>query len=155
MFDKVLIGWREWISLPELGITAIRAKADTGARTSALHAFNIYTFQTDSGLWVHFQTHPLEHQHDVVVSSQAPLIGTKVISDSGGHREERYVINTLLKIGHSQWNIELTLTARHDMQFKMLLGRTAMQGRLCVDPSASYLLGKHAKYSFMKTRRTN
>ncbi len=137
--ETTIVGWREWAALPELGIEAIKVKVDTGARTSALHAFHVSTFQRDGNEWVRFHIHPLQDS-DQVRECEAPLLERRVVSDSGGHREQRPVIRTALVLGHSRWPIEITLTDRETMTFRMLLGRTAMK-HLMVHPDASFLLG--------------
>ena len=144
--DKLLtLGWREWVSLPELGIPGIKAKIDNGARTSALHAFEVTPF-TDNGVWrVTFRIHPLQGNDERVISCTADVIDERTVTDSGGHKEQRLVIETPLSIGPHSWPIEVTLTARDNMLFRMLLGRTAFRGRAQVDPSRSYLVGKKRK----------
>lgn len=134
------IGWREWLELPELGIERIKAKVDTGARTSALHAFSVEPFNKAGEDWVRFCLHPLQHDVDTVVTCEAAIKDRRTVSDSGGHREERYVIETTLQLGEQQRQVEVTLTDRESMIFRMLIGRTAMQS-LAVDPNASFLLG--------------
>jgi len=138
----VTLGWREWVALPELGIRQIKAKVDTGARTSALHAFQIEEFTERGKPRVRFRIHPIQRDNETVVECVADIVDQRVVSDSGGHREKRYVIRTDVVIGPHTWNAELTLTARDDMLFRMLLGRTAMKGQAQVDPSRSYLVGK-------------
>ncbi len=137
----IRVGWREWASLPELGIERIKVKVDTGARTSALHAFRLETFFRGDSEWVRFFIHPLQRNTKVVRECVWPLLDRRVVSDSGGHREERVAIRTMLEMGDRRWPVELTITSRESMKFRMLLGRTAMEG-MAVDPGASYLLGR-------------
>ena len=139
---RLTIGWREWVSLPELGIEHIKAKIDTGARTSALHAFSVRAFTKQGKKMVRFQIHPYQRKKDVVVECVAPILDKRWVTDSGGHREQRYVIESSVKLGDLVWPIELTLTNRENMKFRMLLGRTAMKGKLIVNPGRSYLVGK-------------
>ena len=139
---RLTIGWREWVSLPELGIEHIKAKIDTGARTSALHAFSVRAFTKQGKKMVRFQIHPYQRKKDVVVECVAPILDKRWVTDSGGHREQRYVIESSVKLGDQVWPIELTLTNRENMKFRMLLGRTAMKGKLIVNPGRSYLVGK-------------
>jgi len=141
--DKNLIGWREWVALPDLAIPAIKAKVDTGARTSAIHAFRLETFELDGTPSVRFFIHPLQRNTKLEIECVAPVIDTRVVRDSGGHTEERIVIKTLLEIGTVSATIEATLTSREDMLFKMLIGRTALKAtRMLVDSSRSFLYGR-------------
>ncbi|MEO1204165.1 MAG: ATP-dependent zinc protease [Pseudomonadota bacterium] len=140
--DKLALGWREWVALPELGIERIKAKVDTGARTSALHAFEVHPFEEDGRDRVRFLMHPTQKDDDHVVTCVADIIDRRTVKDSGGHAEERFVIETVLAIGEHRWPIEATLTARDDMLFRMLIGRTAIKGRATVDPARSYRVGK-------------
>jgi len=138
---RPIIGWREWLTLPELGIARVKAKIDTGARTSALHAFSLVTYRESGVLMVRFRLHPFQKRSDIVIECTAPVTDRRWVSDSGGHRERRLVIETPVRMGGRQWPVEMTLTNRDTMQFRMLLGRTAMKGRFVVDPGRSYLLG--------------
>ena len=151
--DKLLtFGWREWVSLPELGIKRIKAKVDTGARTSALHAFELRPYSENGRDRIEFRMHPVQKDNDTVITCTADVLDRRKITDSGGHKEERFVIRTALQIGEHQWPIEATLTSRDDMLFRMLLGRTALKGRAQVNPARSYVVGKKKK---AKSKDTN
>ncbi len=136
---KQHLGWREWLALPDLGIDYIKAKVDTGARTSALHAFRVEPFSKDGEEWVRFDMHPLQYDPQVVVNCEAPVLDRREVRDSGGHTEMRYVIRSRILIGDADINAEITLTDRESMKFRMLLGRTAMRSNYLVDPGRSYL----------------
>ncbi|MEE4254851.1 MAG: ATP-dependent zinc protease [Desulfuromusa sp.] len=139
--DKLRVGWREWFSLPELSIDRIKAKIDTGARTSALHAFFVEPFEQDGQKMVRFGVHPLPKQSSVEIICQSPIKDFRQVRDSGGHEEMRYVIETTIQLGERIWPVEMTLTNRDNMKFRMLLGRTAMRG-MAVLPDQSYLFGR-------------
>ena len=140
--DRTLIGWREWVDLPDLGLFDIKAKVDTGARTSALHAFNVEPFSEGGRQRVRFSMHPLHRNDEKVLICEADVVDERTVTSSSGQRDRRYVIETTLDFAGERWPIEMTLTARDDMMFRMLLGRTAMNGRLIVDPEQSYLTGR-------------
>lgn len=137
-----LIGWREWVALPDLNIPRIKAKIDTGARTSVLHAFEVDTFWEGDKQKVRFAIHPKQRSTRKSVVCITDLHDTRWVTDSGGHRELRHVIQTTMVLGNHSQQIEITLTSREDMRFRMLLGRTALRGQFTIDPGTSYLLGK-------------
>ncbi len=140
----IQVGWREWFSLPELEIAQIKAKIDTGARTSALHAFFVEPYIDSGRQMVKFGVHPLQNRFDVEVIRCCAVKDFRRVSDSGGHREMRYVIETPVRLGDRVWPIEMTLTNRDSMKFRMLLGRSAM-GEIMVVPQRSYLFGRPLK----------
>lgn len=153
MPDKSEIGWKEWVALPSLGIPAIKAKVDTGARTSTLHAFYIEEYSDNGNNYVRFRIHPLRNRDDIELGCEAPVIDKRVVRDSGGHAEERYVISSDISLGERKWPIEITLTNRDDMLFRMLLGRRAMiEGGLVVNPATAYIHGKSLRSVYRKKR---
>ena len=135
------IGWREWAGLPDLGIRAIKAKVDTGARTSAIHAYKIVPFRRAGALWIRFELHPLQRSDAMKVACEARTIDERTVRNSGGGLEHRYIIRTSLQLGDRSWPIELALANRDQMGFRMLLGRTALEDRVLIEPARSYLLG--------------
>ncbi|CAL1240013.1 ATP-dependent zinc protease family protein [Candidatus Methylocalor cossyra] len=142
---RLVIGWREWVRLDSLGLPPIKAKIDTGARTSALHAFKLTTFLRGGSRWVRFSIHPFQHDLSVVRSCEAPVVDRRAIADSGGHRQIRYIVQSDITLGNQTWSIELSLTRRETMRFRLLLGRTALNGRFLIDPGRSYCLGKRPR----------
>lgn len=144
--EKPMLGWREWVSLPALNISQIKAKIDTGARSSALHAFYIETYSKSGESWVMFTLHPVQQCEDIIIECHAPIKDRRIVSDSGGHKQPRYVIETPIQIGSSIILAEMTLTNRDSMRFRMLLGRTAMDGNFIIDPAESYLQGLCPKH---------
>lgn len=139
--QKQVIGWREWVGLSDLGIDYIKAKIDSGARTSALHAFYVERFEHEGTPWVKFGVHPLQGCSSKVVECKAPVKDVRRVTDSGGHAEWRPVIETTLMIQGNARLIEVTLTDRETMMFRMLLGRSALKRRYLVDSGRSFLLG--------------
>jgi hypothetical protein len=143
--EATIIGWREWAGLPDLGLFAIKAKVDTGAKTSSLHAFDIRLEKKEGKkTYVHFKVHPLQSDLTLVVTCKAPLVDKRIVSDSGGHKEERYVIRTWLQLGTLKKRVELTLSNRETMKYRMLIGRSALK-QFYIDPSQSYLTGKSVR----------
>lgn len=140
MTAKITVGWREWLGLPELGISEIKAKIDTGARTSCIHAINIEEYEENGEKWVKFIAQPLQDDEQTQVVCKAKVKKLKHVTSSSGQKELRYFIETTLHAGAHSWPIELTLTNRATMKFRMLLGRTAMENRIVVDPALSHLL---------------
>ncbi|QEE50359.1 30S ribosomal protein S6--L-glutamate ligase [Flavobacterium alkalisoli] len=142
MLDKVIVGSEEWCAFPNLGIPAIKARVDSGAKTSALHAINIHPFIKDGDNWVRFDINPIQNNTKTVIHCEAPLVDKRIVKSSSGYREKRYVIKANIQVGDSNWEVEVTLTNRDSMGFRMLLGREAMSGRILVDPEQKYLLGQ-------------
>lgn len=135
--QRLLIGRHEWCQLPDLNIPAIKAKIDTGAKTSAMHAFNIKAIRKKQKSYVQFEIHPLQSDEKTLVSCIAPLIDERHIMSSSGHIENRYVILTRLVIADQEWEIEVTLSNRDPLRYRLLLGREALNSRVLIDPSLS------------------
>lgn len=154
--EKTIIGWNEWLSLPQIGIPLIKAKVDTGARTSALHAFSVDPFTKGGAPWVSFSLHPLVHAKSPLITCEAPVIDRRLVTDSGGRGERRLVIETLTVINGLSRAIEITLTNREKMAYRMLLGRQGVRklGYL-VNPSQSTLLGKYTPLEALSHYKDN
>ena len=140
-----VIGWREWISLPDLGIKRIKVKVDTGARSSSLHAFNEKVFERDGAQWVRFQIHPVQRKKDDTVEVEAEIVEFRSVRSSSGRASLRPVISTTIELLGLTWPIELTLARRDEMGFRMLLGREAIRGRFLVNAARSFYGGKPAR----------
>lgn len=148
-----ILGWEEWLALPDLGVPAIKAKIDTGARTSALHAFHIEPFGPISAPLVRFTVHPVRRLDDIEIACAAPIVDRREVTSSNGERELRYVILTRVAIGGREWPIEVTLTNRESMSYRMLLGRQAIQEDMYVDPASSFRQPKLSAKPYRKLPR--
>jgi hypothetical protein len=145
MQPKKIAGWREWVALPALGVAEIKAKLDTGARTSAIHAFDIEMFDRDGAEWARFSIHPNQRDDATVKICEAAVADKRGVSNPGHRTEQRVFVETTVKLGEDVWAIEIGLTDRDEMGFRMLLGRAALRGRIVVDPQGSYRLGKRKR----------
>lgn len=139
------IGWQEWVSLPTLKIPIIKAKIDTGAKTSSLHAFNIEPFTLKNQKYVRFLIHPLQRNHAISISCSAPVIDIRGVMSSNAQVEERYVIKSFICLGQRKWEIELTLSDRDPLRFRMLLGREALRLGILINPSKPLCVQKYSK----------
>lgn len=140
--DIPVIGWREWLSLPTLGIERIKAKIDTGARTSAIHAYDVRRFTDRGAPHVCFLVRPGQRGNDPAISCTAEVRDERLVMSSSGHQEKRYVVKVPACLGGHNWLIEVTLTDRDPLGFRMLLGREAVRRRFLVDPDRSFLIGR-------------
>lgn len=140
--EPLLVGWREWGALPDLGLPTLQIKMDTGARTTALHAVDIEPFDEDGQPRVRFVVQPFTKRPEVRVACVADVVDRRVVTDTGGRSERRIFIRTTLALGGQTWPIEVNLTNRKGRRYRMLLGRTAMEGRLHIDAGRSYVLGR-------------
>lgn len=141
----IVAGWREWVSLPEFGIKWVKAKLDTGARSSAIHAYDIDEFEREQSPWVSFEVHPWQRSDLDSCRIELPVIDRRVVRSSTGHEEERLVVSTVVRAVGLDLHAELTLTNRDEMGFRMLVGREAMRGALLIDPGRSYLGGRPSR----------
>ncbi|MFN3868932.1 MAG: ATP-dependent zinc protease [Hyphomicrobiaceae bacterium] len=133
-----VIGWQEWVALPDLALPAIKAKIDTGARTSALHAHDIEVFEGAAGELVRFKVWPARRRQDIEIACVAAVIDRRIVTSSNGESERRYVIATRMAMGGREWPIEVTLTDRSQMSYRMLLGRQAMQAGMMIDATSAF-----------------
>lgn len=143
--NKILIGWQEWCALPDLHVKYIKAKVDTGAKTSSLHAFNIREFYKNKKKYVAFDIHPVQFNDNIIISTKALVVDERYVMSSNGHNEKRYVIATMLKLGDCKYEIELTLSNRDPLRFRMLLGRDALRPHCIIDPAKISCLKKYSK----------
>lgn len=137
-----MIGWREWVGLPDMGIKMIKAKVDTGARSSSLHAYDLHDFERWGQRWVRFKVHPVQRSSHEVVQAEAAVLETRLVRSSSGKAAKRPVIVTRVELLGVTWPVELTLANRDEMGFRMLLGREAFRRRFLVDAGNSYYGGK-------------
>lgn len=140
----LIVGWKEWVSLPELGLPLIKAKIDTGAATSSIHAYNISYVTKDGKKFVEYELHPLQKNKKVIIKCVSPLVEYRKVRSSSGKLQTRPVIRTAIKIGNFSWYIDLNLTNRDSMGMRMLIGREALSGRILVNPKHRFLYGKIA-----------
>ena len=150
---KIMIGWREWIALPALDIMGVKAKVDTGARTSALHTFMLEPFESDGTLQVKFGVYPLQKRKDIAITCVADVVDRRRVTSSDGQSEKRYIIRTDVSLGELRWPIEVSLTNRKSMRFRMLLGRAAISGLVLVNPAKSYLAGRRPSKLYPKGKK--
>jgi hypothetical protein len=137
-----VIGWREWLALPDLGIVAIKAKVDTGARSCALHVDSLEEFRRDGVTWLAFSVRPSTKRRLPAIEAEAPALDRRVVTDSSGHASERWFIRSTVRIAGVAFHTDINLTSRRTMLFPMLLGRTALAGRFRVDAARSYATGR-------------
>jgi len=149
-----VLGWREWVELSDLGVSAIKAKVDTGARSSSLHVFDLVEFEKEDSLWVRFKIHPKQRSRLESVDTEAKVLEYRSIRSSSGKATVRPVIVTRISLLGITWPIELTLARRDDMGFRMLLGREAFRGRFLIDAGNSYYAGKPARKKILKPKTT-
>ncbi len=153
--EKIIVGSEEWCSFPQINIPAIKARVDSGAKTSSLHAVNIFPFKKNNVSWVSFDVHPLQNDGKTIVHCESPVFDKRKVKSSSGISEVRFVIKTVLSIAEDTWEVEVTLTNRDSMGYRMLLGRQAMSGKMLVDPESSFLLGEPSEKLLEQHYQTN
>ena len=149
--SNTLIGWREWVSLPDLGVDWLKAKIDTGARTSSLHAFDIRQFQRDGEDWVRFWVKPWQESQEDAIEVECPVHDRRTVRSSSGHAQVRFVVELLIRLYDREVLAEVTLSNRDEMGFRMLIGREALRQGFVVDPARSFVGGRAPR----ETRRRN
>lgn len=137
MGDKLIIGWNEWCRLPKLNLPAIKAKIDTGAKTSSLHADNIKAVIRNKKKYVYYDVHPIQRNNDIVVRCRSLVIDERSIMSSNGQKERRYIIATSLRLGTKVWDIELSLSNRDPLKYRLLLGREALSRYVVINPGTA------------------
>lgn len=142
---KQVIGWREWVALPDWGVSRIKAKIDTGARSSALHAYEVVRFAEDDKAMVAFEIHPKQRSGAGAIRISAEVVDERTVRNPGGRSEVRPVVRTMVRWNGLEWPLDLTLTRRDEMGFRLLLGRQAVRGRAVVDPGRSFLGEKEVR----------
>lgn len=143
--NKIILGSEEWCSFPSLGIPAVKARVDSGAKTSSIHAFNINGFRRNGEPWVSFEIHPLQNNRRVVIRCEAQVADKRNVKSSSGISEKRFVVKVPMVLGDDTWDVEMTLANRDSMGYRMLLGREAMKGKALVDPEGSFHIAKYTK----------
>lgn len=151
LHSNTTTGWREWVALPEIGVDWIKAKIDTGARTSSLHAFDVVEFSRDGEDWVRFAVHPWQETREDAVVHECRVHDRRAVRSSSGHAEERVVVILRIRLAGREITGEVTLTNRDEMGFRMLIGREALKRGYLVDPAKSFLGGRAPR----ETRRRN
>jgi ribosomal protein S6--L-glutamate ligase len=145
--DKTVIGIEEWFNFPTLQIPLIKARIDTGAKTSSLHAFDIVSVRRQGKHYVRFCAHPLQRNKKITVACEAEVYDERIVKSSSGHKEQRYVIQVPIKAGQRDWLVEVNLTDRDSMGYRLLIGREALAGRFFIDPARSFCLGETERES--------
>ncbi|WP_144872599.1 ATP-dependent zinc protease [Microbacterium sp. 1.5R] len=150
--SNTLIGWREWVSLPDLGVDWIKAKIDTGARTSSLHAFDIREFERDGASWVRFRVKPWQDSQEDAVVVESPVHDRRAVRSSSGHAQDRFVVELLIRLYDREVLAEVTLSNRDEMGFRMLIGREALKHGYVVDPARSFVGGRAPREARRRNR---